>query len=175
MPSLFDPIDLGAIRAPNRVLMAPLTRGRATRDHVPTPLMADYYAQRAGAGLIITEATGMSRQGLGWPYAPGIWTEEQAAGWQSVVDRVHAAGGRIVCQLWHMGRMVHPDFLGGEKPVSSSTHAAPDAAHTYAGKKPYGAPRALEVAEIPRILADLYSLSIPMVCRQPEPQCVIMW
>ena len=85
MPSLFDPIKLGAITAPNRILMAPLTRGRATREHVPTELMRTYYSQRAGAGLILTEATGISRQGLGWPYAPGLWTREQVEGWKPVV------------------------------------------------------------------------------------------
>ncbi|GJE59414.1 alkene reductase [Methylobacterium trifolii] len=154
MPSLFDPIRIGAIEAPNRIFMAPLTRGRATREHVPTPLMAEYYAQRAGAGLILTEATGISREGLGWPYAPGIWSDEQVAAWKPVVKAVHDAGGRIVCQIWHMGRLVHPDFLGGEKPVSSSATTAPDAAHTYEGKKPYAEARALEIDEIPRLLED---------------------
>ncbi|MDP4023620.1 alkene reductase [Methylobacterium sp. NEAU 140] len=154
MPSLFDPIRVGAIEAKNRIFMAPLTRGRADRAHVPTPIMAQYYAQRAGAGLILSEATGISQEGLGWPYAPGVWSDAQVDAWRPVVRAVHEAGGKIVCQLWHMGRMVHPDFLGGEKPVSSSTHAAPDAAHTYAGKKPYGAPRALAIDEIPRILSD---------------------
>ena len=92
MPSLFDPICLGAIHAPNRILMAPLTRGRSTRDHVPTPIMAEYYAQRATAGLIISEATGISQQGLGWPYAPGLWNGEQVAAWRDVTAGVHAAG-----------------------------------------------------------------------------------
>jgi len=154
MPSLFDPIDLGAIHAPNRILMAPLTRGRATREHVPTAIMADYYAQRASAGLIISEATGISREGLGWPYAPGLWTDEQAAAWQPVTEAVHDAGGRIVAQLWHMGRIVHPDFLGGDKPVSASATTAPGQAHTYDGKQPYAEARPLDVAEIPRLLDD---------------------
>ena len=154
MPSLFDSITLGAIEAPNRVLMAPLTRGRATREHVPTPIMADYYAQRASAGLIISEATGISREGLGWPYAPGLWTDEQAAAWQPVTQAVHAAGGRIVAQLWHMGRIVHPDFLGGEAPVSSSATTAPGYAHTYDGKQDYAQARPLDIAEIPRLLDD---------------------
>jgi 2,4-dienoyl-CoA reductase-like NADH-dependent reductase (Old Yellow Enzyme family) len=154
MPSLFDPIDLGAIHAPNRVLMAPLTRGRATRTHVPTPLMAEYYAQRASAGLIITEATGITQQGLGWPFAPGIWSEEQVAAWRPIVAAVHAAGGRIICQLWHMGRLVHPSFLGGEAPVSSSATTAPAHAHTYAGSQPYAQARALRVDEIPGLLED---------------------
>lgn len=154
MPSLFDPIEIGAIHAPNRILMAPLTRGRATRDHVPTPLMAEYYAQRASAGLIISEATGISRQGLGWPSAPGLWSEEQVAHWKPVVRAVHEAGGRIVAQLWHMGRLVHPDFLGGEAPVSASATTAPGHAHTYAGTKPYAEARALTIGEIRRIIED---------------------
>ncbi|GJD52455.1 N-ethylmaleimide reductase [Methylobacterium crusticola] len=154
MPSLFDPIQIGAIAAPNRILMAPLTRGRATREHVPTPVMAEYYRQRAGAGLIITEATGISREGTGWPYAPGLWSDEQVAAWVPVVRAVHEAGGRIVAQLWHMGRLVHPDFLGGAKPVSASATTGPDQAHTYAGKKPYGEARALDADEIPRLLED---------------------
>lgn len=154
MPSLSDPIRIGAIDAKNRVFMAPLTRGRATAQHVPTPIMVEYYRQRAGAGLILTEATGISQEGLGWPFAPGIWSDEQVEAWKPVVQAVHEAGGRIVCQLWHMGRIVHPDFLGGAKPVSASATTAPDAAHTYEGKKPYEEARALPVEEIPRLLAD---------------------
>ena len=152
-PSLFDPIALGAIDAPNRMLMAPLTRGRATREHVPTPLMADYYRQRASAGLIISEATGISRQGLGWAYAPGIWSPEQIEGWKPVTAAVHGAGGRMVCQLWHMGRLVHPDFAG-ERPVSSSATTAPGEVRTYSGKKPYAEARPLDAEEIPGILED---------------------
>jgi len=154
MPTLFDPIELGAIRAPNRILMAPLTRGRATREHVPTPLMAEYYAQRAGAGLIISEATGISRQGLGWPYAPGLWTEAQVAGWKPVVTAVHRAGGRIFAQLWHMGRIVHPSFLGGAPTVSSSATTAPGEARTYDGKQPYTEARPLTLDEMPGLLED---------------------
>jgi len=154
MTSLFDPIQLGAVRAPNRILMAPLTRGRSTREHVPTPVMAEYYAQRAGAGLIITEATGISREGLGWPFAPGLWTREQTEAWKPVVAALHAAGGRIFAQLWHMGRLVHPDFLGGAAPVSASATTAPSKAHTYAGKQPYGEARAATRDDIARILDD---------------------
>ncbi len=152
--SLFDPIRLGAIEARNRILMAPLTRGRATAAHVPTPLMVEYYRQRASAGLIITEATGISRQGLGWPYAPGLWTSEQVAAWRPIVDAVHEAGGRIVAQLWHMGRIVHPDFLGGSQPVSASATTAPGEAHTYGGKKRYAEARPLRTDEIPGLLDD---------------------
>lgn len=154
MSSLFDPIQLGATLCPNRIVMAPMTRGRATREHVPTELMIDYYRQRASAGLIITEATGMSRQGLGWPYAPGIWTQEQMEAWKPVVEAVHEAGGRIFCQLWHMGRVVHPSFLGGEAPVSASATTAPYKAHTYDGRQPYTEARKLRTDEIPGLLED---------------------
>ncbi len=154
MTSLFDPIRIGAIEARNRILMAPLTRARGTREHVPTPMMVEYYTQRASAGLIITEATGISQQGLGWPYAPGLWTSEQIAGWRKVTDAVHTAGGRIVTQLWHMGRIVHPSFLGGEPPVSSSATTAPGFAHTYEGKQAYTQARPLRLDEIPGLLND---------------------
>lgn len=155
MTSLFDPVRLGAIDASNRIIMAPLTRARATRDHVPTPLMIDYYRQRASAGLIISEATGISRQGLGWPYAPGLWNMEQVEAWKPVTDAVHDAGGRIVAQLWHMGRLVHSSVTG-EQPVSSSPLTAPGHAHTYDGNRDYEQPRALDVAEIPALL-DTYA------------------
>jgi 2,4-dienoyl-CoA reductase-like NADH-dependent reductase (Old Yellow Enzyme family) len=154
MPSLFDPIKLGAIEAPNRILMAPLTRGRATREHVPTELMKAYYAQRAGAGLIISEATGISQQALGWPFAPGLWNEAQVEAWKPVTEAVHSAGGRIFAQLWHMGRVVHPSFLGGEAPVSASATTAPHKAHTYDGRQPYAEARPLRADEIPLLLDD---------------------
>src|ERR1700712_177078 len=154
MPTLFDPIDLGAITAKNRILLAPLTRARATAEHVPTPRMATYYAQRASAGLIITEATGISQEGLGWPFAPGIWSDEQVEAWKPVTKAVHDAGGRIVLQLWHMGRIVHPDFIGGAQPVSSSATTAPGDAHTYEGKQPYAEARPLTLDEFPRLLNE---------------------
>ncbi|TXC72289.1 alkene reductase [Sphingomonas ginsenosidivorax] len=153
MPNLFDPIQLGAISAPNRILMAPLTRGRADKAAVPTDMMVDYYTQRASAGLIISEATGISREGLGWPFAPGLWTDEQVAAWKPVTDSVHAAGGRIVVQLWHMGRQVHSSVIGGQ-PVSSSATATAGQAHTYEGKQDFETARPLETDEIPRLLAD---------------------
>jgi N-ethylmaleimide reductase len=157
--SLFDPIQLGAIHAPNRIMMAPLTRGRSEGVHVPvTALKADYYSQRASAGLLIAEATGISQEGLGWPSAPGIWSTEQVEAWKPVTDAVHNANGRIILQLWHMGRLVHPDFLanipGGAKPVSSSATTAPGAAHTAEGKKAYTEARALRLDEIPRLIGD---------------------
>ncbi|HET7709968.1 MAG TPA: alkene reductase [Sphingomicrobium sp.] len=153
MPSLFDSLRLGSINSANRILMAPLTRGRATREAVPTPIMADYYRQRAGAGLIISEATGISREGLGWPNAPGLWNDDQVEGWKPVTAAVHEAGGKIAAQLWHMGRLVHPD-LGGGQPVSSSATTAPDFAHTYEGKKPYAEAHAATEADIVRIVGD---------------------
>lgn len=154
MPTLFDSIQLGAIDAPNRIIMSPLTRSRATREHVPTSIMVDYYRQRASAGLIISEATGISQEGLGWPFAPGLWSDEQVQAWQPVTAAVHDAGGRIFAQLWHMGRIVHPDYLGGAAPVSASTTTAPGKAHTYAGKQPYAQARALEGDDFPRLLDD---------------------
>lgn len=154
LPSLFDSIQLGAITASNRILMAPLTRGRSTREHIPTALMAEYYAQRATAGLIISEATGISREGLGWPYAPGLWSDEQTEAWETVTKAVHAAGGRIFAQLWHMGRTVHSDFLGGTAPISASATTAPGFAHTYNGKQPNAEARPLDITEVPRLLDD---------------------
>ena len=153
MTTLFDPIRLGAIAAPNRILMAPLTRARADRAAVPTPIMAEYYAQRASAGLIISEATGISRLGLGWPNAPGLWSDAQVEAWKPVTQAVHGAGGRIIAQLWHMGRLGHTS-VNGELPVSASAIAAPGDAHTYDGKQPYETPRALDIAEIPALLDD---------------------
>jgi 2,4-dienoyl-CoA reductase-like NADH-dependent reductase (Old Yellow Enzyme family) len=154
MPSLFDPIDLSpALKLPNRILMAPLTRGRSTRHAVPTPLMADYYSQRAGAGLIISEATGISREGLGWPYAPGLWSDEQVEGWKPVVAAVHGAGGRIVAQLWHMGRLVH-DNVSGMRNISASATRAPAPAHTYDGKQELPESYAASLDDIERILGD---------------------
>ena len=153
MSRLFDPLQLGPLELPNRIFMAPLTRARAGREGVPNELMARYYAQRAGAGLIISEATGITREGLGWPSAPGLWNEGQVDGWKLVTEAVHQAGGRIVAQLWHMGRLVHPD-LGGGQPVSSSATTAPDFAHTYEGKKPYVEARAATREDIERILDD---------------------
>ena len=151
---LFNSLDLGAIKAPNRILMAPLTRGRSGESGVPNEMVATYYRQRAGAGLIISEATGISREGLGWPSAPGIWNEEQVAGWKDVTKAVHDAGGRIMLQMWHMGRLVHPDFLDGDAPVSASDTQAPGHAHTYEGRKDYEPARALTVEEIARVVGD---------------------
>lgn len=154
MPTLFDPVTLGAIACPNRILMAPCTRGRAGADGVPTPMMVEYYAQRASAGLLISEATGISREGLGWPSAPGLWSDAQVEGWKPVTDAVHNAGGRIICQLWHMGRIVHSVFNDGKPPVSSSATQAPGQAHTPKGRFDFEVARPLELSEIPRLIDD---------------------
>lgn len=153
--TLFQPLTMGAIEARNRIIMAPLTRGRSTQPgSVPNEMMKTYYRQRAGAGLIISEATGVSVEGLGWPAAPGIWSEEQVEGWKPITKAVQDEGGAIVLQLWHMGRLVHPDFLGGAAPVSSSATTAPGHAHTFKGRQDYQPARALETDEITRVVGD---------------------
>ena len=152
--SLFDPIKLGAIEAPNRIIMAPLTRGRAGPGFVPNGLARDYYRQRASAGLIISEATGISQEGLGWPSAPGLWTDAQVEGWKPVTDAVHAAGGRIVAQLWHMGRLVHSVFNDGKQPVSASATKGEGRAHTPVGRRDLEEARPLRLDEIPRVIGD---------------------
>ena len=124
IPTLFTPVHLGAIEAPNRIVMAPLTRMRAGSERIPTALMAEYYVQRATAGLMVTEATAVSRQGTGCPNTPGIYTSQQVDGWKRVTSAVHDAGGRIFLQLWHMGRISHPSFQsGGGLPVAPSAIA----------------------------------------------------
>ena len=155
-PTLFTPVKLGAIDAPNRLVMAPLTRMRAGPGRVPTPLMAKYYSQRATAGLIVTEATVVSQQGTGCPNTPGIYTDDQVAGWHRVTDAVHRAGGRIVLQLWHMGRISDPSFQpDGGLPVAPSA-IAPRSGQilTETGLRPYVTPRALETAELPGIVSQ---------------------
>ena len=157
MPLLFDPIKLGAVTAQNRILMAPLTRARATMNHVPTPVMIEYYRQRAGAGLIISEATGISAQGLGWPYAPGIWNADQIEAWRSIVSAVHASGGLMFSQLWHMGRLVHPSLPGRGQPLSSSATTMPGLARTYEGKHAYVQAKAMTHDDIRNVIAEYRS------------------
>lgn len=154
MTDLFDPITLGAITLQNRIIMAPLTRSRAGESRLPNDLMAEYYAQRASAGLIISEATAISPQAYGWFGAPALYTPEQQTAWEKITRAVHEKGGKIVLQLWHMGRVSHPDFQGGALPVGSSAIAATGLANTPEGKKPYVIPRALEAAELPDIVQD---------------------
>ncbi|WP_336333218.1 alkene reductase [Pseudomonas putida] len=153
--ALFQPTRLGAIDVRNRVAMAPLTRSRADMDGVQTPLAVDYYGQRASAGLIITEATNISRQARGYAYTPGIYTDAHVAAWKPVTDAVHAAGGRIVVQLWHVGRMSHVSLQeGGAAPVAPSAIQAAGNVFTEQGHLPPSAPRALRTEEIAGILED---------------------
>ena len=149
--ALLTSIQLGNCLLPNRMVMAPLTRMRATHQ-IPTPLMATYYAQRASAGLIISEASPISAQGVGYPQTPGIYTQQQIAGWQAVTAAVHEQGGRIFCQLWHVGRISHPDFHNGELPVAPSAIEAKGNAVTPKGFKPFVTPRALSLDEMPGIV-----------------------
>ena len=152
---LLQPFRLGELALPNRIVMAPLTRGRSGPERIPNAVMAEYYAQRSSAGLIISEATTISEQANGWLESPGIYTDAMEAGWQAVTAAVHAAGGRIFLQLWHMGRASHSDFHGGSLPVSASAvKIAGDGIHTPRGKQPYETPRPLETREIAGVVAD---------------------
>jgi NADPH2 dehydrogenase len=153
MPTLFDPIRLGALDLPNRIVMAPLTRARATPDtRVPTPVMRDYYVQRASAGLIVSEATSVTPMGVGYAKTPGIWSAEQVEGWKRITGAVHAAGGRIVLQLWHVGRISDPIFLDGALPVAPSALGAQGHVSLVRPQRPYTTPRALETSEIPGVV-----------------------
>ena len=153
---LLTSFDLRGVLLKNRVVMAPLTRSRAGEERLPNSLMAEYYRQRASAGLIITEATVVSKQGIGWLNSPGIYTDEQAEAWKQVVAAVHARGTPIFLQLWHCGRASHSSFHeGGELPVApSAIKIAEEGIHTPVGKQPYETPRALETDEIPPIVED---------------------
>jgi N-ethylmaleimide reductase len=152
---LFSPFHLGPLTLPNRIVMAPMTRNRAGPGNAPTALNAAYYAQRASAGLIISEAAQVSPQGLGYPGTPGIHSAAQVTGWRLVTEAVHAAGGRIFLQLWHVGRISHPSLQpGGGLPVAPSAIAPAGQAWTLDGMKPYVTPRALETTELPGIVAQ---------------------
>jgi len=154
MPSLFDPLKLGALQLPNRIIMAPLTRSRATPDgRVPTALQEEYYVQRASAGLIISEATSVSAMGVGYAATPGIWSDEQTAGWKKITQAVHDAGGRMVLQLWHVGRVSDPIFLGGALPEAPSAVRPAGRVSLVRPEKEFVTPRALEREEIPAIIA----------------------
>ncbi len=152
---ILSPFKLGPLQLPNRVVMAPMTRNRAGSGNVPGPLNAIYYAQRASAGLIISEATQISPQGVGYPGTPGIHSAEQVAGWKRVTDAVHAASGRMFLQLWHVGRISHPSLQpDGAIPVAPSAVAPAGQAMTIDGMKPFVTPRALETKEIAGIVED---------------------
>lgn len=151
MPTLFDPITLGDLQLANRIIMAPLTRCRA-EGRIPNTLMAEYYAQRASAGLIISEATAVTPMGVGYPDTPGIWSADQLEGWKQVTEAVHAKGGKIVMQLWHVGRISDPMYLAGELPVAPSAITPSGHVSLVRPQKPFVTPRALETAEIAEII-----------------------
>lgn len=148
MPSLLDPIQVGELRLPNRVLMAPLTRLRGTPEHVPTPIMAEYYRQRVSAGLIISEGIPVDPMGVGYANVPGIWSREQVDAWKPVTAAVHEGGGRIFAQIWHVGRISDPAFLDGKLPVGPSAIAAPGTVSLVRPQKGFVTPRALELGEV---------------------------
>lgn len=152
MTTLFDPVTLGELELPNRIIMAPLTRCRASEGRVPNAMMAEYYQQRAGAGLIIAEATSVMPMGVGYPGTPGIWSEAQVNGWKLTTEAVHAAGGKILLQLWHVGRISDPIYLDGEQPVSASAIAAKGHVSLLRPMKDFVEPRALDLYEIPDII-----------------------
>lgn len=151
---LFQPLKAGAFTLPNRIVMAPLTRCRASEGRVPNAMMADYYAQRAAFGLILSEATSISPQGVGYPNTPGIWSDEQVEGWKLVTHAVHNAGGQILLQLWHVGRISDPVYLDGALPVAPSAIAAEGHVSLIRPLKNFVTPRALDLSEIPGIIED---------------------
>lgn len=157
-PHLLSAYDLHDLHLENRAVLAPLTRARSGPERVPNSIMAEYYTQRASAGLIITEATVISEQGIGWVDSPGIYTDEMTEGWRSVVQRVHDAGGKIFMQLWHCGRASHSSYHGGELPVApSAIRSQTEYLHTPLGKQPPETPRALKIDEIQLLVSDYRS------------------
>ena len=159
MSDLFSPVKLGSIAMSNRMVMAPLTRNRSSMEGVPQDINVTYYEQRATAGLIITEATPISAMGHGYPLLPGIYTDAQVTGWKKVTDAVHAKGGKIVIQLWHVGRISHPTLLNGATPVAPSAVKPAGKAFTFNGLVDYVEPRALDASELPGIVADYVQAS----------------
>ncbi len=151
---LFQPLHAGAFTFPNRMIMAPLTRCRASAGRVPNAMMAEYYVQRSAFGMILTEATSISPQGVGYPNTPGIWSDEQVQGWKLVTHAVHQAGGQILLQLWHVGRISDPVYLDGKLPVAPSAIAAAGHVSQIRPLQNFVTPRALDIAEIPGIVAD---------------------
>ena len=152
-PTLHSPIRIGAWDLPNRIIMAPLTRSRAGKERIPNALMAEYYVQRSTAGMILSEATCVDPMGVGYADTPGIWSEEQVAGWKLVTQAVHKAGGRILLQLWHVGRISHPMFLNGALPVAPSAITPAGHVSLVRPLTPFVTPRALALNEIPGIVA----------------------
>jgi len=153
MNHLLTPLTVGALELPNRIIMAPLTRSRAGASRTPNALMAEYYRQRASAGLIITEATSVDPMGVGYAGTPGIWSDDQVRGWAQITDAVHAEGGHIFVQLWHVGRISDPMFLEGKTPVAPSAVRPAGHVSLVRPEKAFVTPRALELSEIPGIIA----------------------
>jgi len=154
MLNLFDPIQIGDLKLPNRILMAPLTRCRAIDRRIPNELMAEYYAQRASAGLIFSEATSVSAMGVGYPDTPGIWSKDQVEGWEKITSAVHHEGGKMLLQLWHVGRISDPIYLNGALPVAPSAIRPSGHVTLVRPKKEYVTPRALETNELPGIVEE---------------------
>jgi len=154
MPSLFDPIQIGDLKLPNRIFMAPLTRCRAIDRRIPNALMAEYYAQRSSAGLIFSEATSISSMGVGYPDTPGIWSEEQIQGWKMITSAVHDKGGQMLLQLWHVGRISDPFYLNGAIPVAPSAIKPAGHVNLIRPKKEFVTPRALDIDELPGIIEE---------------------
>ncbi|MET0856290.1 MAG: alkene reductase, partial [Telluria sp.] len=155
MTTLFDPITIGDLELRNRIIMAPLTRARAVGGaRVPNALMTEYYVQRASAGLILSEATSVTPQGVGYANTPGIWSDEQVAGWKEITAAVHQAGGRIFLQLWHVGRISDPELLNGDAPVAPSAIAPAGHVSLLRPERGYVVPRALDTEELPGVVAD---------------------
>lgn len=152
MPNLFDPIQLGDLRLPNRILMAPLTRLRGTADHVATPIMAEYYRQRVSAGLIISEGVPIDPMGVGYANVPGLWTRAQAEAWKPITAAVHEGGGRIFAQIWHVGRISAPEFLDGKAPIGPSAIAASGTVSLLRPQRPFPTPRALDLSEVKDVI-----------------------
>jgi 2,4-dienoyl-CoA reductase-like NADH-dependent reductase (Old Yellow Enzyme family) len=152
MPTLFDPIRVGDLDLPNRIFMAPLTRLRGTADHVPTPIIGEYYAQRASAGLILSEGIPIDPLGVGYPNVPGLWSQEQVEAWKPITRAVHEKGGRIFAQIWHVGRISHPDLLNGQTPVAPSAVTPPGTVNVLRPAREFVTPRPLDLAEIKAVV-----------------------
>ena len=159
---LFESFSIGGMRLKNRIVLAPMTRARAGTSRVPNELMAEYYPQRSGAGMLITEATVISEQGIGWGGTPGIYTQAMAEGWKKITQTVQAGGAPVILQLWHCGRVSHSDFLGGALPVSASAVKIDNGelVRTPLGKKPYEVPRALTTGEVKAVVQDFRAAAV---------------
>ena len=174
MPTLFDPLKLGALTLPNRIVLAPLTRSRALADsRVPSDLAVEYYRQRAGAGMIISEATSVTPMGVGYAATPGIWSDEQTEGWKNIVRAVHEAGGRILLQLWHVGRISDPMFLDGATPVAASARSSRPAMFRWCGPEKGICHAAARAAT--RIIPGVIAAPTKRAPKMPRPPASMAW